>query len=118
MSTYFELLDRESGTMLKDYATEADALEDLRAFGREHGQAQLRGLALLRVSDDRPSLLAMDDDLIALVAQSETIIRQATSSTTPTVLWYDTLPIQGQSILVRPSNRYLTSTFHWTLSCV
>ncbi len=59
--------------MLKDYDTEADALEDLRTFGREHGQAQLQGLALLRVSDDRPVLVAMDDDLIARVAQRDAV---------------------------------------------
>jgi hypothetical protein len=67
MTVYFEVLDTASGMMLKAYDTEAEALADLRAFGREHGQDQLQGPALLRVSNDRPSLMAMDDDLITLL---------------------------------------------------
>jgi hypothetical protein len=92
MRTYFELLDRATGTMLKDYATEADALQDLRAFGREHGQAQLQGLALLHVSDDRPVLVAMDAELVARVEQSEPITVRIFSVSRSTSLPYEMKP--------------------------
>jgi hypothetical protein len=117
MSTYFELLDRASGTMLKDYDTEAEALDDLRAFGREHGQAQLQGLALLRISDDRPVLVAMDDDLITRVAQSEAITRRARWFTRATVLPYEIkfMPEQGRPIARR--TKEFTATHSWALVC-
>jgi hypothetical protein len=73
MDRYFELIDRASGTMLKDYGTEMEALRDLKAFGREHGREGLKGLALLLVEDDRPTLVAMEDELIARVERSESI---------------------------------------------
>jgi hypothetical protein len=78
MKVYFELLDTASGMMLKAYDTEAEALEDLRAFGREHGKDQLRGLALLRVVDDRPSLIAMDDQLVTLLYAKQPLSIQVT----------------------------------------
>ena len=121
MSIYFELLDRASGTMLKDYGTEADALEDLRAFGREHGQDHLRGLALLRVADDRPLLVAMDDDLITRVAQSEAVTRRHTWDFIPTVLSYKAkyLPgyLSGQASLAAEWSTEFTATNRWTLTC-
>jgi hypothetical protein len=73
MDRYFELIDRASGTMLKDYGTELEALRDLKAYGREHGQEGLKGLALLLVENDRPSLVAMEDELIARVERGEPI---------------------------------------------
>ncbi len=76
MNVYIELLDMASGMMLKAYDTEADAFEDLTAFGCEHGNDHLRGLALLRVFDDRPSLIAMDDDLITLLYAKEQPVPQ------------------------------------------
>jgi hypothetical protein len=118
MSTYFELLDRASGTMLKDYDTEADALEDLRAFGLEHGQAQLQGLALLRVSDDRPVLVAMEADLVARVAQSEAIMGKLSWDSRATVLSYEIKTIPGQAPLIAGWGKELTETNRRTLEYV
>ena len=63
MDTYYELLDQESGMLLKEYETEDAAWADLRQFAVEHGDDSIRGLVLLRVTADKPSLVAMGEDL-------------------------------------------------------
>ncbi|MFT4038908.1 MAG: hypothetical protein QM692_12060 [Thermomicrobiales bacterium] len=67
MDIYYELFDHASATLLKEYDSEIAAWDDLRAFLDIHGIASLEGLALLRVTDSVPKLVAMDADLIALV---------------------------------------------------
>jgi len=68
MHTYFELLDEETGTLLKEYGSELEALDDLWAFGQDHGASALAGLALLVVRDDQPELVAKGETLVARVS--------------------------------------------------
>lgn len=75
MDTYFELLDEETGTLLKEYASEVEALDDLWEFGQEHGPDQLHGLALLRVRGDLPTLLAKGETLIERVEMARRALR-------------------------------------------
>jgi hypothetical protein len=65
MTVFFELMDRSSGNVIRDYDTEDAALEELRDVAQKYGLDEIRGLALLRFEDGRPSLVAMDDELIA-----------------------------------------------------
>ena len=65
MTTYFELFDQTSGMLLKEYETEDAAWEDLHQFATEHGHDAVSGLALLKVSTDKPSLVAMGEDLVS-----------------------------------------------------
>lgn len=120
MNVYFELLDTESGTLLKDYDTEIDALNDLQAFGREHGPEQLKGLALLRISNDLPSLIARDDALIALVHAKERILPhprpRGTTRTTTLEVELSKLPV-GKPLVPMPQAP--TYAIHnWEAICV
>jgi hypothetical protein len=67
MDVFFQLLDRSSGNVIKDYPSQEAALEELRRLGTEYGVEELRTLALLRFQDGQPSLVAMEDDLVALL---------------------------------------------------
>jgi hypothetical protein len=67
MIVFYQLLDRSLGNVIKDYPTEEAALEELRGVGQEYGVDEMRSLALLKFEDGHPTLVAMDDDLIALM---------------------------------------------------
>lgn len=73
MNTYYELFDHSSATLLKEYDSEAEAWDDLQAFSEVHGVSALGGLALLRVENDAPQLVAMNDDLIEHVRRRQAI---------------------------------------------
>ncbi len=65
MAIFFQLLDRTSGNVIRDYDTEDDAFDELRDVAQNYGQDEIRGLALLKFEDGRPTLVAMYDELIA-----------------------------------------------------
>jgi hypothetical protein len=67
MSVFFQLLDRSSGNVIKDYPSKEAALEELRGVAQEHGVDELRTLALLKFQDGHPTLVAMEEDLIVLL---------------------------------------------------
>lgn len=67
MSVFYQLIDRMSGNVIKDYETEADALKELDVVAREHGFDEIRDYALLRFEDGSPVNAAMEDGLVALV---------------------------------------------------
>jgi hypothetical protein len=67
MSVFFQLLDRSSGNVIKDYPSKEAALEELRGVAQEHGVDEVRTLALLKFQDGRPMLVAMEEDLVALL---------------------------------------------------
>lgn len=77
MNTYYELLDQESGMLLKEYETEDAAWEDLRQFAAEHGHDSVSGLALLKVTRDKPTLVAMGDDLASRATREWSGARQS-----------------------------------------
>ena len=77
MNTYYELLDQESGMLLKEYETERAAWEDLHQFAAEHGHEAIRGLVLLKVTRDKPSLVAMGEDLVSRATREWSGARQS-----------------------------------------
>jgi hypothetical protein len=66
MSMFFELLDTSSGNLIKEFETEREAIDALRAVGHEYGVEHLRHLALLCFQNGHPTLVARDDELVAL----------------------------------------------------
>jgi hypothetical protein len=67
MSVFFELIDRTTGNVIKDYETAAAAFHELDGVAREHGFDEIRDYALLTFQDGSPIHAAMEDELIALV---------------------------------------------------
>ena len=63
MSTFYELLDIESGMPLREFDTLDEALRELRheLLGRD--PEALLELALLKVVSDKTSLVAMETEL-------------------------------------------------------
>jgi hypothetical protein len=70
MDVFYELFDLATGNVIDDFATEEDALEALRSTKHEHGSAAISEIALLRYDDGRPTLVAMEHDLVARVIES------------------------------------------------
>lgn len=77
MDTYYELLDQESGMLLKEYDTEDAAWSDLHQFAAEHGDDSIRGLVLLEVTADNPSLVSMGEDLTTRATRAWSGARQS-----------------------------------------
>lgn len=67
MSVFYQLIDRMTGNVIKDYETETDALKELDVVGREHGFDEIRDYALLTFEDGSPIHAAMEGELVALV---------------------------------------------------
>lgn len=67
MSVFFQVIDRTSGNVIKDYETEAAALNELEAVARAYGFDEIRDYALLTFQDGLPTHAAMEDELVALV---------------------------------------------------
>lgn len=128
MSVFFELLDTSSGNFVKDFETEREAFEALEAVGREYGREQLRGLALLCFQNGHPTLIARDDDLVALLNADEKThqhksfhFRRATRVTSATTKAYVTFEFL-QSLGMAPQGSFqidqLTATRYLESSCV
>ena len=80
MSMFYQLLDRSSGNVITEFDTEEEAFAALCRVGRDHGLEELQHLALLRFEDGHPSLIAMEDELLARVREEigdPVITRQA-----------------------------------------
>ncbi|HET7603711.1 MAG TPA: hypothetical protein VFK36_11885 [Gemmatimonadales bacterium] len=67
MSEFFQLIDRTTGNVIKDYETEAAALNELETVARTHGLEEIRDFALLEFRDGLPIRAAMEEELAALV---------------------------------------------------
>lgn len=67
MRVFFEVIDRTTGNLIKDYETKAAALSELEAVARAHGFDEIRDYALLMFEDGIPSEAAIEDELVALV---------------------------------------------------
>ena len=64
MHSYFELFDLRSGNVITDFACERDAWGWLRQAATEFGLEELDGLALSHMQDGRPTLIAMEEELV------------------------------------------------------
>ena len=69
MSVFYQVLDVSSGNVITDFDTEEDAFVAMCRVGQKHGLAELAHLALLRFEDGHPSLVAMEDELLARVRE-------------------------------------------------
>lgn len=67
MSDFFELVDWSTGNVIDDFDSEEAALADLLTEGRQYGFDDIRAYALLQYQDGHPTLIAMEDDLVAYV---------------------------------------------------
>jgi hypothetical protein len=74
MDTFFQLFDLASGNVMADYAREEDAWAELSQLAAEEGPEVLRDLGLLRFDHGQPSLVAMDNELIARVLAAGTAL--------------------------------------------
>ena len=82
MSSFYKVIEIESGNVLGDYDNTDEALEALAAVVQEHGNHGIVGLSLIRIDGDRQSLVAAEDGLIELVAafRSRPVVSAASSS--------------------------------------
>jgi hypothetical protein len=71
MSVFFQVIDRTSGNVVKDYETEAAALDELGAVVRAHGIDEVQDFALLMFEEGVPTKAAMGDELMALLKASD-----------------------------------------------
>lgn len=69
MNVFYQVLDVSSGNVVTEFDTEVDAFAALCRVGQEHGLAEMAHLALLRFEDGHPSLIVMEDDLVARVRE-------------------------------------------------
>jgi hypothetical protein len=67
MDQHYELIDLESGNFVGDYETVDDAIATLRRAAQRYGRSAIERLSLVRVRGDDESLVALDDDLLALL---------------------------------------------------
>lgn len=77
MDTFYEVLDIESGMILKEFDTLPEALSDLRRQLFYSDPAGILELALLRVEGERSTLVAMQEGLLDLVRRGPSVLNQA-----------------------------------------
>jgi hypothetical protein len=62
------LFDLLSGNVITDFVNEREALDALCQIAREDGLEAVADLALTRIANGHPKLIAMEDDLVRRVA--------------------------------------------------
>ena len=80
MNSPIILFDLRSGNVIAAYAGENDAWTALRHMAEEDGLEEIEDLALSRMQDGHPTLIAMEDELVRRVAREmsqETIPSEA-----------------------------------------
>lgn len=117
MDIYYELFDHSSATLLKEYDSEAEAWDDLQAFSEVHGMSSLEGLALLRVTNAVPKLVAMDDDLIGHVRRQRAF-RQAQRTSGAATRRYDVRYLLNTRNTAGWHSASSTASFHGIEVCV
>lgn len=65
MDEFLELVDWSTGNVIADFDTEEEALADLLTEARDYGFDGIRTYALLRYQNGHPTLIAMEDELVA-----------------------------------------------------
>jgi len=80
MAKRYELWNGESRNLIWTYATEGDALVQVREFIREGGIEAVEGLALVRVEADESGGIMVSDAELAARAMQNDVSRIAAAS--------------------------------------
>ena len=67
MSTFYQLLDLASGNVVDDFDMTVDTRAALSRRPKSFGKESIRGLSLMRISDEGQAVIAMEDDLVRLI---------------------------------------------------
>ncbi len=67
MDPHYELFDVASGNMIEVYEREGDAIDALIDVAATHGLAAIETFALTRIDRGRPTLIAMEEQLVRRV---------------------------------------------------
>jgi hypothetical protein len=67
MDSHYELFDVASGNMIEVYERESDAIDALIDVAATHGMTAIETFALTRIDHGRPTLIAMEAELVLLV---------------------------------------------------
>jgi hypothetical protein len=70
MDSHYELFDVASGNMVEVYECEGDAIDALIDVVSTHGLAAIETFALTRMDHGRPTLIAMEDELVRRVQRA------------------------------------------------
>lgn len=72
MAAFFQLWNDETNNIIDEFDTERDAAEEVSELYRTGRARAIHQLSLLRFdAPDRPTVIAMGDDLMAYVAQHD-----------------------------------------------
>jgi hypothetical protein len=71
MDDYYQLIDLESGNVIDDFDTRADAFNFLAKTAGEFGEATIRELSLMRLQGETQELVALQQELVRLVEEHE-----------------------------------------------
>jgi hypothetical protein len=71
MRIFFELFDLLSGNVVDDFEIEQAAIAAMQEARSEQGPEGTANLALLRFEDGHPTLVAMEDEFVALVERAQ-----------------------------------------------
>ncbi len=71
MDAFFELIDLATGNVVGDFADADEALAALQNTRERHGLSSIRNLSLMRIDGEQQSLVAMQDQLLAMVEDFE-----------------------------------------------
>jgi len=74
MANKFELIDLTSGNVVGDFGSEGKALDSLRQALGQPGVDSITDYSLVRVEDERQSVVAMQDALVRLVTNPEPLL--------------------------------------------
>jgi hypothetical protein len=67
MTSFVPLFDFECGDFFAEFASEEEAWDELRQWAEESGLEDLHGLGLMQTQDEKPTLIAMEDELVQRV---------------------------------------------------
>jgi hypothetical protein len=81
MDSYYELFDVSSGNVVADDERESDAVNALIELVMKHGTDAIKTVALSRMERGHPALIAMQDDLVALIETRMTSLDRARPET-------------------------------------
>ena len=69
MTEHYQLFDIESGNLFDEFDSKLEALVSLAEAAEKFGTEAISQFSLFRVSDGRPELVSMQQELVQLVAE-------------------------------------------------
>lgn len=78
--THFELIDVDHSEIIDDFPSETEAYRRLRDLAAEFGWSTFDDLSLVRVDDQRRTLIAAEHELADLVRRNSTAVATPTRS--------------------------------------